>query len=353
MGDTMNAIVMKSGQITQERAPLPVPGPGEILVKSLACGVCGSDLHITRHTDEVLSFYRDIGLVGEAIAADDSINLGHEFCAEVVSYGPGTQQAIAIGSRITAAPILMTREGAGIGVMPGTGGAYSEYFVVDEQLALPVPDNVPSQAAAVTEPLAVGLHAVNRSNIQQGDIALVAGCGAIGLAVIAALKAKGVATIVASDPQSNKRDVALTMGATHGVNPMAQDEVQLVTELAEDSKVVIFECIGIHQMIASFILRAPEKARLVVTGIHTADIQVNYAHATVKELDIVFSYYYTPEEFAQCLSAIAAGQVNWQAMLTGSMGIDGVAEGIKVLLAPNDHIKVIVEPWRNGRLERC
>ncbi|MCV6071623.1 butanediol dehydrogenase, partial [Escherichia coli] len=81
--------------------------------------------------------------------------------------------------------------GAGVGVTPGTYGAYSEYFLLDEALLLPVPDGMPSEAAALTEPLAVGLHAVNRSEIETEETALVVGCGPIGLAVIAALKQRG------------------------------------------------------------------------------------------------------------------------------------------------------------------
>ena len=345
---TMNALVMRDGEVQLETAP--VPGPGEILVKSLACGVCGSDLHITRHADEVFALYKKIGAMSDDEDGDTSIMLGHEYCAEIVSYGPDTRQSLPVGARVTSVPLLMTRQGAGIGVMPGTGGAYSEYFVIDEQLVLPVPDNVPATAAALTEPLAVGLHAVNRSAIQPGDVALVAGCGAIGLAVIAALKARGVETVVASDPQPHKREAAMVMGAGHAVNPAEEDEMALAAELAGEHRVVIYECIGIHQFIGSFIERAPARAVLVITGIHTADIQVNYAFATVKEMDIRFTYYYTPEEFAQCLQAIADGTINWQPMLTGTVGIDGAEAAFKTLLAPNEHIKVVIEPWREGKL---
>jgi threonine dehydrogenase-like Zn-dependent dehydrogenase len=245
----------------------------------------------------------------------------------------------------------MSQNGAGVGVTPGIAGAYSEYFLLDEQLLLPVPDHLPTAAAAVTEPLAVGLHAVNRSSIAPGDVALVAGCGPIGLAVIAALRRRGVSAIVASDLQAGKLETAQGFGASHVVNPRDEDEVALAADLAGEGRVVIFECIGVHQLIADFIRRAPAAATLVITGVHTADSQINYAYATVKELDVKFSYYYNPEEFAECLDAIADGELPWQSMLTGSVGIDGVASAFDTLSGPNDHIKVIVEPWRSGGLE--
>ncbi len=350
MNNTMKALVMRDGAVHLETAEIPEPGAGEVLVRSLACGICGSDLHITRHYDEVFSFYQAVGVMESSQDEHSTVMLGHEYCAEIVRYGPGTEQALPVGTRVTSVPILMTRDGAGVGVTPGIGGAYSEYFIIDEQLLLPVPDQVPAVAAALTEPLAVGLHAVNRSGIEPGDVALVAGCGPIGLAVIAALQWRGIETVVASDPQPGKRETAHGLGAGHTVNPVEQDEMALAAELAGDHRVVIFECIGLHRLIDDFIRRAPAGATIVVTGLHTADATVNYAYATVKELDLRFSYYYQPAEFAECLSAIAEGRIAWQSLVTGTVGIDGVEDAFRALQSPNDHIKVVIEPWRCGAL---
>lgn len=347
---TMNSLVMRDGSIQLERADIPSPASGQVLVRSLACGICGSDLHIARHSREVFALYRSLGIMSSEQGDDTGIMLGHEYCAEIVAYGPETKQAIPVGTRVTSVPVLLTQNQAGIGVTPGVGGAYSEYFIVDEALLLPVPSHVPTEAAALTEPLAVGLHAVNRSGIQSGDVALVAGCGPIGLSVIAALKRRGIETIVASDLQSEKGDTARAFGATHVANPSEQDEVAMAATLADGRRVVIFECVGIHRLVNDFIQRAPAGARLVVTGVHTAESRVNYAYATVKELDLAFSYYYTPEEFAECLSAIGDGSIPWQRFLTARVGIDGVSDAFAALTGPNDHIKVIIEPWRRGPL---
>lgn len=347
----MKALVMREGTVHLESAEVPAPGPGQVLVRSLACGICGSDLHIARHTSEVFDFYRKVGVMDPSQGDDSGVMLGHEYCAEVVAYGPQTDQALPVGSRVTSVPLLMSQGGAGIGVTPGLAGAYSEYFLVDEQLLLPVPDHVPPEAAALTEPLAVGLHAVNRSDIRPGDVALVAGCGPIGLAVIAALAQRGVETIVASDPQTARHEVARVFGASHGVDPRTQDEMALAGELAGERRVVIFECIGIHHIIDDFIRRAPAGATLVVTGVHTTATPVNFAYATVKELDLKFAYYYQPEEFAECLQAIADGSVAWSPLLTGKVGIDGAESAFRSLQSPNEHIKVVIEPWRSGPLE--
>jgi (R,R)-butanediol dehydrogenase/meso-butanediol dehydrogenase/diacetyl reductase len=348
---TMQSVVMTDGRLSLESIPVPAPGPGQVLVKSLACGICGSDLHITRHTGDVLKLYTAMGMLDAAAAEDAKFMLGHEFCAEVVSYGPATEQKIPIGSRVTSVPFLLSEQGEqGVGVSPGVHGAYSEYFLLQEALLLPVPDDVPAEAAAMAEPLAVGLHAVNRSAIATEEVALVAGCGPIGLACIVALRERGVKTIIASDPQAGRRSLARQFGATHDVNPLEQDEMQLAAELAADRRSVVYECVGVASLVPDFLLRAPARSCLVFTGIHTADIHFNVAFATIKELDVMFSYYYTPEEFAAALNCLADGAVNWQAMCTGKVGIDGVAAAFDVLMSPNQHVKVIVEPWRKGAL---
>jgi (R,R)-butanediol dehydrogenase/meso-butanediol dehydrogenase/diacetyl reductase len=353
---TMNAIMMQDGAINLERVSIPEPTAGQVLVRSLACGICGSDIHLARHSDEVFDFYRKIGVMPAALDDHTPVMLGHEFCAEIVRYGPDTQQVLPIGDRVTSVPILLSQNAAGVGVTPGISGAYSEYFILDEALLLSVPEHVPATAATLAEPLAVGLHAVNRSKIKANDTALIVGCGSIGLAVISALKLKGIRNIVAADLQVDKLSKAKVFGASITVNPSQQDEVAFATEYAGDSggngRLVIFECVGLHTLIDSFIRRAPAHATLVVTGIHTATASINYAYATIKELDILFSYYYHPEEFSECLNNLTDGKIPWQEMLTGNVGIDGVSDAFEQLMKPNNHIKVVIEPWRNGKLQK-
>lgn len=349
----MKTIIMRGNSIQLDEVAVPEPGPGQVLVKSLACGICGSDLHMLRHGEEVFDFYKEIGVVDAQDGAPDlEIYPGHEYCAEVVAYGPDTRQLLPVGSRVTSVPFLLTSEGqAGVGVMPGIYGAYSEYFVLSEALLLAVPDGVDNAAVALTEPLAVGLHAVNHGAVQAGEVALVAGCGPIGLACIAALKRQGIATIIASDPDPRGRSLAAQFGASHCVDPLEADEFAMAAELAGGYRVVAFECVGLPAMIPDFIRRAPEGACIVFTGLHTSEVPVHPAHALVKQLNLKFSYYYTPEEYAECLQALGAGAIPWRAMVTGKVGIDGVPAAFRQLLEAKNHIKVIIEPWREGELE--
>lgn len=347
----MNAIVLQDGEVTLQQVELPKPQAGQVLVRSLACGICGSDIHIARHYNEVFDFYRKLGMMPEGADNHVPVMLGHEFCAEVVEFGPETQQTLALGTRVTSVPILMSQNGAGVGVTPGVNGAYSEYFILDEAQLLPVPDHLPAEAVALTEPLAVGLHAVNRGEVGTEDTALVVGCGPIGLAAISALHLQGVRNIIAADLQGEKLALAHEFGATHVVNPGEQDEVAYAAEIAAGNRVVIFECVGIHKLIEGFVKRSPANATIVVTGIHTAEANINYAYATVKELDMRFSYYYQPHEFAQCLQELTESRVPWNKLLTGKVGMDGVSGAFKQLMQPNQHIKVVIEPWRDGELQ--
>ncbi|HCH1718318.1 TPA: zinc-binding dehydrogenase, partial [Vibrio parahaemolyticus] len=181
--------------------------------------------------------------------------------------------------------------------------------------------------------------------------ALVVGCGPIGLAVIAALKQRGVSNILAVDLQEEKLQLASEFGANRLINPTKEDEIAVGEQYAMNSRLVIYECVGKHTLIDDFLRRAPARARIVISGIHTTPAIINYAYATVKELDLRFSYYYQPHEFEQCLQAIAEHTLPWQKMLTAKVGIDGVEDAFTQLMTPNDHIKVVIEPWRSGALE--
>ena len=109
----MKTIMMRDQRVHVEEAPRPEPGPGQVLVRSLACGICGSDLHIVRHAKDIFDFYQEIGVMpADADTGDLAISLGHEFCAEVVAYGPETAQRIPPGGRVTAVPMLLTEQGS-------------------------------------------------------------------------------------------------------------------------------------------------------------------------------------------------------------------------------------------------
>jgi threonine dehydrogenase-like Zn-dependent dehydrogenase len=151
------------------------------------------------HCDAVAEASSYAGYEG-FMRSGDTVVMGHEFVGEVVHAGPRTGRAPRPGTRVVAMPLLRTDSGVhAVGLSPHAPGAYAEQVVVQAALAMPVPNGLPSEVAALTEPMSVALHAVRRGDVGKGQVAVVLGCGPIGLAVILMLKASGVRTVIASD----------------------------------------------------------------------------------------------------------------------------------------------------------
>src|SRR3954470_20656323 len=205
----MRAAVLRDGRmVLRDDVPEPVPGPGQVLVEVKACGICGSDLHFAKHGQNVLNVSEEMsGLSFGDVKIDLSkdVFMGHEFSAEILEAGPDTE-APTPGTVVTSIPVLLSATGLDPIVYSNTMvGGYAERMLLSAPLLLPVPNGLDPKRAALTEPMAVGLHAVNKSAIQPGEAALVLGCGPIGIAIIAALRHRGVEHIVASDFSPKRR----------------------------------------------------------------------------------------------------------------------------------------------------
>ncbi|WP_425476089.1 alcohol dehydrogenase catalytic domain-containing protein, partial [Mycobacteroides abscessus] len=182
----------------------------------------GSDLHFAKHGARAIALTKQMSGMpsltdGVDLGAD--VFMGHEFAAEVIEAGPRTQ-APAPGTAVTSIPILLSTKGLEPIVYSNTTlGGYAEQMLLSAPLLLPIPNGLDPRHAALTEPMAVGLHAVNKSGIQLGTGAIVIGCGPVGIAVITALHNLGIEPIVASDYSSARRDLAQRMGAHRVVDP--------------------------------------------------------------------------------------------------------------------------------------
>src|SRR6059058_4693894 len=193
--------------------PEPKAGPGMVLVKSLACGICGSDLHARKHAHRMVELAKHFP-GRKAMDLSRDVVFGHEFCCEVLDHGPGTERKFKPGTKVCSLPALITAEGiSGIGYSNDNVGAYAERMLLSEVLLLEVPNGLAAEHAALTEPLAVGVHAVAKATISGNEVPLVIGCGPVGLAVIAALKLKKLHPIVAADYSPARRLLAAKLGA--------------------------------------------------------------------------------------------------------------------------------------------
>ena len=238
-------------------------------------------------------------------------------------------------------------------------------MLLSEALLLEVPNGLAAEHAALTEPLAVGVHAVAKANIRGGEVPLVIGCGPVGLAVIAALKIKGMHPIVAADYSPARRALAEKLGADIVVDPARSQPYATWAEHAQMSPeekaarpplqamlpalkpALIFECVGVPGLIQQVFEGAPRDARIVVVGVCMETDRAEPMLGIMKELNVQYVLGYTPEEFAYSLRLIAEGQVDAASMVTASVGIDGVAKAFADLANPEAHTKIIVEPWRS------
>ena len=346
----MRAVSLKSGQIyVKEDAPDPVPGFGQVLVQVKACGICGSDLHFAKHGTDMLALTDEMGGmsalgVGPAIDLDKDVFMGHEFSAEVLEIGPDTVSS-APGTLVTSIPILFSTTGVEPIVYSNTtAGGYGERMLLSAPMISEVPNGLDFRHAALTEPMAVGLHAVNKSRIKPGEGALVIGCGPVGLAVIAALKLKGIDTIVATDFSPTRRALATTMGATEVVDPAGEPAFEAWNRAGKSKPLVCFEAIGVPGIIDSVLKDAPHSTRLVVVGVCMEADRINPFFGIAKELNVQFCLGYDPMEFASCLQAIAEGEIDVAPLITGEVDLDGVAGAFEALGNPDDHCKILVTP---------
>ena len=215
----MRAVVCKQASLEVLERPDPVPGEGQLLIDVLRCGICGSDLHVRHHCDEMAAVALEAGYDG-FMRSDQAVVFGHEFCGQIVEHGPRCRRTHATGTAVVALPLL--RQGTqihGIGLSAHAPGAYAEQLLVQESLAIAVPNGLSPELAALTEPMAVAWHAVRRGEVKKRTVAIVIGCGPIGLSVIFMLKARGVRTVIASDFSRGRRALAAQCGADVVIDP--------------------------------------------------------------------------------------------------------------------------------------
>jgi threonine dehydrogenase-like Zn-dependent dehydrogenase len=360
---TMRAAVFRKGSIVVDTLPDPVPAEGQVLVRTRACGICGSDLHAAKHTQQFVNLAKRAGNRW-AMDADQDVVFGHEFCCEVVEYGPNTSARLAPGTLVCSMPMTLAAQTVqGIGYSNDIAGGFAQYMPLADRMLLPVPNGLPASSAALTEPIAVGWHAVQHARLAPEDVPLVVGCGPVGLAVIAGLAIKNVHPIIAADFSPARRALALKMGADIVIDPAATSPYetwrQTATPAGYDASryaqlfgigpklrpAVIFECVGVPGVIQQVMEGAPASARVVVVGVCMETDRIEPFFGIVKQLNVQFVLAYTAQEFAESLHHIAEGKVDVTPLVTGTVGLEGVSDAFAELANPEKHAKIMVDPW--------
>jgi threonine dehydrogenase-like Zn-dependent dehydrogenase len=379
----MRAVACQKGELSVTDLPEPMPAAGQVRLEIVRCGICGSDLHARHGADQWADLAVKVGYDRFA-RTEQSIVFGHEFSGRVAEFGPKCRKKVASGTPVVALPVLRS-DGAvdTIGLSAHAPGAYAEQALVQESMMLAVPNGLDPGVASLTEPLAVAWHAVRRAEVGKRDVAIVIGCGPIGLAVILMLKARGVRTVVASDYAPGRRALATRCGADIVIDPgtgtpftaaaekgghlldlpavldLALDTREKLERLpvgwwhvwrlgealgARPKRPVIFECVGVPGIIESILDGAPLFSRVVVAGVCVGEDRFTPAMAINKEIDLRFVLGYSPLEFRDTLHMLAEGKVDPSPLITGTVGLDGVASAFDALAQPGRHAKILIDP---------
>jgi len=347
----MRAAVMRDWQMRVDDLPDPTPGAGQVLTRVLACGICGSDLHMLRHGAEVREMSKRFAddtppdpMAPKSFEPHLDTVMGHEFCCEVVDVGPGVQN-LAPGDVVVSMPVAFDADGLhAVGYSNRYGGGYADLMVLNEMLATKVPAGLPATMAALTEPLAVGVHAVAKSRISVGDAAVVIGAGPVGLACVAELRMKGIGPIVVADYSAKRRQLAELLGADVVVDPRVEPVIAAWRRIDGAKPLVIFEAVGVPGMIDQAMRMAPRHSRVLVVGVCMQADNIFPMVGIGKELGVQFALGYEPHEFLGALHAIAEGKVDLAPWLTGTVPIDGVPQAFADLANPEQHAKILVVP---------
>jgi len=313
---------------------IPEPADDEVLLRIAACGICGSDLHMT---EDPTTFG-----IGEGFV------LGHEFAGEVVRCGRHVT-GLRPGDRVAVAPMrgcghcdsCRRGEPAWCAEMRLIGGGYAEYTAVAARQCRVLPDDLPTAEGALAEPVAVGLHAVMRSGLRPGDNVLVLGAGPIGLLVAFWARRLGARHVVVADINRHQQDRAAAVGATG----FALTGPGLAAEFRDQAGAppdIVFECVGKRGLIDFACRLVRVHGTVVGVGLCVGGDEWDPFAALSKEIRIVFAVFFTMAEFETALEALGPGRFRPQALVTGRIGFGEVAETFEALKRRTTQCKVLI-----------
>ena len=313
---------------------VPEPAADELLIRVAACGICGSDLHMT---EDPVTFGLDQGDV-----------LGHEFAGEVVRCGSDVA-GIEPGDRVAVAPMrgcgrcdsCRRGEPAWCAEMRLIGGGYAEFTTVAARQCRILPDDLPTAEGALAEPVAVGLHAVMRSGLKPGDRVLVLGAGPIGLLVAFWARRLGARAVIVADLNRHQEERAAAIGAT-GFALSGPDLAGNFAALAGGPPDIVFECIGKRGLIDFACRLVRVHGTVVGVGLCVGGDEWDPFAALSKEIRLIFAVFFTMAEFETALEALGPGRFRPQALITGRIGFGEVPDTFEALRRRTTQCKVLI-----------
>lgn len=330
--------------------PDPEPGPTDIILKVKACGVCGTDLHISDLHEPT----------GGMTPLSTGAIMGHEFSGEIVELGSQVEKAWRVGDRLCGLPYIGC--GRCIQCLTGNGhrcpqvvygglgkleGAYAEYVRVGSSESVQLPKSVDYHLGALVEPLSVALHAVNKANLKTGKSVLIMGGGPVGLAVALWCRFFGTRHIIVSDLIAERLDKAASLGATNGIDASKENVIGRFKKLTGGRPEIIFDCVGVGGSLQLAMNYAPTDGHIIVVGVCMQRDTILPVKALTKELTVKYVFMYRKQDFQMSLDMLESERIDPSAMITNIVDFRHFPEAFAALKTPETQCKVILEPELN------
>jgi (R,R)-butanediol dehydrogenase/meso-butanediol dehydrogenase/diacetyl reductase len=311
--------------------PVPEPAEDEVLLGIAACGICGSDLHMTEDP-------KTFGLKQHDV-------LGHEFAGEVISCGSAVSD-LKPGDRVAMrgcghCDSCKRGEPAWCAEMRLIGGGYAEFTTVAARQCRILPDDLPIEEGALAEPVAVALHCVMRSGLKPGDRVLILGAGPIGLLVAFWARRHGARDVVVADINRHQEERAAAIGAT-GFALSGPGLAEEFCVKAGGEPDIVFECVGKRGLIDFACRQVRTHGTVVAVGLCVGGDEWDPFAAISKEIQVIFAVFFNMAEFETALGALGPGRYRPQALITGKIGFAEVPETFEGLKRRTTQCKVLI-----------
>jgi 2-desacetyl-2-hydroxyethyl bacteriochlorophyllide A dehydrogenase len=340
---TMRQVIVTSEHgPTVRAARIPVPAPGEVLVRMTAVGLCGSDTHALhgRHPFIPLPYapgHEVIGVVEEVTDGVRSVSAGQRVIVEPTLPCWACKQCLA--GRVNLCENLRF-----FGCIHDQGGM-ADYFTIPADRLHVVPDQLEDRQAILVEPLSTPVHAARLAGPLEGKAVVILGAGTIGLLLLAIVLRHGARRVVVTDVLEDKRQRALRLGAHAVIDAGGHDVPAAVREALGESADIVFDCVANQYTVDQSISLALKGGTVVIVGVPAGRVSVPLHQIQDMQVRVQGSATYLPEDYDEAIATLVAGQVRPDDIITGSYPLDRAGEAFAAATS-GQHIKVILTSER-------